>query len=181
MDNNPLQLISAIAQAVSAIFMVAIAFFSFKISDSMLKQEKQSVYLKLYEIVQKHHSQEITDLKACIYSLNDKNMLEEMVEKATKDGVSLRQYDPHFHSKVCALVNYFESLGMFLEYGWKDMPENFKLMMLDMLHNSVSKTWSKIYMYHNDIYQKERSSDWAKSFQWLNSVVEKHRQTYGLR
>jgi hypothetical protein len=145
-----------------------IAYFSYRIASAALDETQQSAYLKLYEVVQKHHSREITDLRATVHRLD------ETVSKIPK-GQTLQSYDSDFHSKISSLANYYESLGMFLQYRWDKFPPEGKSMMIAMLHNSVDKTWPLIEKHKDTIYPKGCPPDWAQSFQWLHKQVENYR------
>lgn len=180
MDVEIVKAIMTAAQALTAVFAAIIAIYSCKIARQSLEQTEQSVYLKLYDIIQKHHSQEITDLKGCIYTPDNKSKLEEVSKSASAANKTMKEFDPIFHSKVCALANYFESIGMFLEYRWKKMPIEAQTMMLAMLHNSVTKTWKEIDTHKDAIYPKERPIDWAQSFQWLNREAERYHPDQNL-
>ena len=151
-----------------------IAYNGFRISQRSFEEAQQAVYLKLYEVVQKHHSKEVTDLRKCAHQLSEK------LQQATAAGVSLQKFDSEFHSNISALANYYESLGMFLQYRWEKFPLDSKEMMLAMLHNSVAKIWPLIYQNKDAIYPNNRSRDWAQSFQWLHSQVEIYRRERNL-
>jgi hypothetical protein len=174
MDIELFKAIVVATQALTAIFAAIIVVFSYKIDRGNLEQTQQNVYLKLYEIVQKHHSKEITDLRATIYSIKT------AVEAASRAKTSLRESDPKLHSEVSALANYYESLGMFLQYRWEKFPLDSKTMMLAMLHNSVSKIWPLINEYKDAIYPNGRPRDWAQSFQWLHTQVQDYRSEHDL-
>lgn len=180
MDAEYFRVVATAAQALTATFAAVIAVFSYKIARQSLEQTEQNVYLKLYEIIQRHHTQEITDLKGCIYTPDNKSKLAEVRRAAEAASLPLKAFDSAFHSKVCALANYFESIGMFLEYRWEKMPAESKTMMLAMLHNSVTKTWPEIYAHRDFIYPNGRPSDWAQSFQWLHTQAENYRRDRSL-
>lgn len=160
---------TAISQALITAIAAAIAFFSFKISKQNLTKTHISTQLKLYELVEKHHSKETTILRSTVFQLEDN------VAKARATGKTLQESNPQFHADISALVNYYESLGMFLQYSWPDLHEQARDMMLDMVHNSVSKIWPLIDKHKDAIYPSGRPRDWAQSFQWLHVESQKYR------
>ena len=173
--------ISTTAQAFIAICLLFVAISSYKISQRSIEQTEQDVYLKLYELVERHHGREITKLRGCIYTPENECKLEIAAQAAKAKGTkSLKEYDKDFHLEVSALINYFESVGMFLQFRWKKMPEESKDMMLAMLHNSTTKTWEKIEKHTDFIYGYKRPLDWAKSFQWLFRTVADYRRVNNL-
>jgi hypothetical protein len=169
MDLESVKIVTAVAQVLTAVCAALIAYFSYTIAIRNLYQAQQTVYLKFYEIVQRHHTQEITDLRSCVYSLASK------VAAALQAGKTLREQDEAFHSKISALANYYESLGMFLQYRWTAFPQDARTMMLAMLHNSVSNTWPLIDQYKDAIYSN-RPRDWAQSFRWLHDRVQEYQK-----
>lgn len=86
--------------------------------------------------------------------------------EASSAGLTLAEYDENFHKQIYALVNYYESLSVFLQYGWKNFSHETRTLMLDVFQNSSSKIWPLINEYKSSIYGGEPPRDWASSFQW---------------
>ena len=103
-----IELLTAIGSLFTAFCALIITFFSFRVSRSTLIQSQQSAYLNFYKLVEKHHSKEITDLRRIGYQIKEK------CEVAKSEQKNLQQLDSEFHSKVSALTNYYESVGMYL-------------------------------------------------------------------
>ncbi len=149
----------------------AILYFSFR-------ETRKTAYIHfltvIAPIIQRHHSQEITDLRRIVMTQLDSEAL-----KAKEASKTLFQLDPKLHSEASTLANYYESLGMVLQGSWHILPDEMKSMFLAMLHNSVSKTWS-LYEKHKDVIYPNRPRDWAQSYQWLFHIVDEYRKKNNL-
>jgi len=136
---------------------------------------KKLSYLSFYEIVQKHHTKEMTQLRKDVFS-----QIDQKVKQARDQKKPLQEIDDAFHSRVSELANYYESLGLFLQGGWEIFPNSAKHMMLEMLHNSTTKAWESIKDNFDIIYPNKRPRDWAGSFQWLYGKVTEYRKEKSL-
>lgn len=146
-----------------------IAFWAFR-------EQKRATYMQFYEIVARHHGEEITDLRREVMT-----KLPEAAERARALGKTLFEIDPALQLKTSTLANYYEGMGTFLKGGWNIFPEQARNAMLEMLHNSVSKTWPVIEKYRDEIYPKQkRPPDWAGSYRWLHEKVVVYRKEHGL-
>ena len=157
-----------------SIFSAVIAGLSVLAARSTFKENRNLTYLQFYNIISKHHSEEITGLRRIV-----RDGLELKAQEAQKLKKTLAEFDPDFHLKVSALANYYESLGMFLQGSWHFLPTDVKKTMLAMLHNSVSKHWPPINKYKSLIHP-DPPRDWAQSFQWLYNEVDKYRKENNL-
>ncbi len=165
-----LDLISKIATIAIPIVGLVIAYMGYRMRAASVKLSEQSAYFSLYKLVENHHSESVTELRKAGYSIEAK------CEEAIKLKKSLKEYDEEFHLKVSALANYYESVGMFLEFRWGKLPEDSRNMMLAMLHNSTSTFWPLFDKYKDCIYPNSRPSDWAHSFKWLFGKVNAYKQ-----
>ncbi len=139
-----------------------------------LKEHRKLAYIQFYEMIKRHHTEEITDLRRTVM-----RELPTEVEKAKSLGRPLVEVNPDIHLKASALANYYEGLGMFLQGGWNLFPNEAKETMLAMLHNSVSRTWPLFDKYRDTIYP-DRPKDWAQSYQWLFNEAQNYRAKKGL-
>lgn len=130
--------------------------------------------MQFYEIISRHHSSEITTLRREVFS-----KLEDAVARAKVSNQTLLQTDPAVHLSVSTLANYYEAIGMFLQGGWNIFPKEARNTMLEMLHNSVTRSWTLIDE-HKDIINPNRASDWAGSFKWLYDKAKAYRQEKAL-
>lgn len=135
-----------------------------------LKENRKLAYLQFYEIIKRHHTEEITDLRRKVMT-----QLASEAEKAKSASKPLIETNPDLHLKASVLANYYEGLAMFLKGGWDLFPEEARNTMIEMLHNSVSKTWPTFERY-KDVLYPNRPRDWAQSYQWLFKEVEKYRK-----
>jgi hypothetical protein len=133
------------------------------------RENQKSTLLKLYnDVIEKHHSTEITELRREGYKA-----LRESCPAAAQEGVTLSQYDRGAAIKVSRLANYYESLGMLLEASWSILPQSTRRVMKEMLHHNVSRFWPLYCEYIDTIRLKEsRAIDYANSFEWLYNQVK---------
>lgn len=152
-------IINLVLTALAGLF----AFLSFR-------EQKQATYMQFYEIVSRHHTEEITSLRRDVMT-----KLPSLAEKAKAEGRHLADLDSELHLKISTLANYYEGIGTFLKGGWSIFPEEARNAMLEMLHNSVSRTWPLIEKYQAQIHPS-RPPDWAGSYRWLFEQVVEFRK-----
>lgn len=163
MDQIPL--LTAIASAIAAIAASWAAYRTYQATHNTFQENRNLVYLHFYELIARHHSEEMTALRRVV-----RTQLRHKAEEAIDRNLSLFQHDPDLHLKVSTLANYYESLGMFLEGNWNYLPREVQETMKKMLHNSVTSHWTDIQKYKAQIHPTA-PRDWAGSFQWLNGVM----------
>ncbi len=128
-------------------------------------------YLQLIQpIIERHHTEEITNLRREILC-----NLKIKAEEAKNRNSLLVDTDKEMQGKASALANYYEGIGMLLQIIWGFLPADSKDIILQMFHNSVSKTWP-IYREYQDVIYPTRPKDWAESYKWLYEEVSKYRQ-----
>lgn len=158
-----LSAISAIAATVAAVA-----------AKRLFSENRLLSYYNFHNIISKHHTEELTELRRTV-----REQLSSKAAEAKKQHKTLQDIDPNFHLKVSTLANYYESIGMFLQGGWRFFPDEVKETMMQLLHNSVSKHWPEINEYKSLIHP-DRPRDWAQSFQWLYEQVTEYRKKHGL-
>jgi len=137
-------------------------------------EQRKSTFMQFYAIVERHHSQEITSLRRQVLT-----QLKSESDRAQETGKSLVEINPELHLQVSTLANYYEALGTFLKGGWTTFPREAREMMLEMLHNSVSRSWPLMNTYQSVIYPN-RPGDWAGSYKWLYEQVQIYKKTKNL-
>ncbi len=157
-----------------SILSVVIALASASFAAATYLENRRAMYLAFYNIIEKHHSRELTELRRAV-----RESLDEKAKQAIEEGKSLFQIDQELHAKVSTLANYYESLGMFLQGAETLFPKRIRNTMLEMLHNSVTKHWEQIDQYKKIIHPS-RPMDWAQSFQWLYNQVAEYRKEHVL-
>jgi hypothetical protein len=158
-------LFTAGASAVAAIAAAWAAYRTYQATQNTFQENRNLVYLQFYQLIARHHSEEMTALRRTV-----RTELKVKAEEAIKQNKTLFQLDPEFHLKVSALANYYEALGMFLEGNWNYFPQEVQETMKKMLHNSVTNHWEGIQKYKAQIHPTA-PRDWAGSFQWLNEIM----------
>lgn len=133
------------------------------------RERKRSAYVWFYEIIARHHSEEMTALRGEV--LSD---LDAAASRARAQGGTLRRVDPAFYAKVMTLVNYYEGVGMFLRGAWRLFPKESQDVMCRMFHHSVGKTWHLLNEYADEI-RPDRQADWAAGLRWLYETTEDMR------
>lgn len=133
------------------------------------RENQKSTLLKLYsDVVEKHHSADVTQLRRDGYEA-----LTGSCQAAHEEGVPLREYDSEAQLKVSRLANYYESLGMLYEASWPLLPKSTRWVLVEMVHNSVSRFWPLYCKYIDTIRPEEgRAADYAGSFEWLYNQVQ---------
>lgn len=125
------------------------------------RERKRSAYVWFYDIIARHHSEEMTALRGEV--LSD---LGREAAAAREQGSTLRDIHPAFYAKVMTLVNYYEGVGMFLRGAWRLFPAESQDVMCRMFHHSVGKTWHLLNEYADEI-RPDRQADWAAGLRWL--------------
>ena len=135
-----------------------------------VKEQTKSTYMQFYEIIAHHHTEEVTGLRREVMI-----KLPDTAERARAANKLLLELDPELQLKTSSLANYYEGIGTFLKGGWSIFPTEARNAMLEMLHNSVSRTWPLIEKYKDQIYPK-RPLDWAGNYKWLYDQVVAYRK-----
>ncbi len=161
-------LLAILVSVVSAV----VALLSARHARKTFQENRNISYLNFYNIIQKHHSREITDLRRTV-----RDGFKVVAETARKKGLPIKDIDESMHLEVSTLANYYESLGMFLQGGWHFFPKEVQETMLEMLHNSATEHWSQLAPY-KDLIHPRRPNDWAKSFEWLNNKCVAYRKEH---
>jgi len=154
---TPILQLSQIVVAACALYVAASVR---KIQQANLENATQNTYMKLYELIERHHSPEITELRKCANELSAKAL------EASSAGLTLSQYDDVYHKRIYSLINYYESLAVFLQYGWKNFSQETRTLMLDVFQNSSSRIWPLVEEHKCIIYGGEPPKDWVSSFRW---------------
>ena len=162
-----------IAILISLVSLV-VALTSVYYARKCFEEGRNSTYILLFDIIKRHHSPEITELRKVVLT-----SLKSKCEEARSVNQKLVDYAPKVHANASELANYYEALGMFLQGGWNYLPPQAKEMFLEMLHNSVTNTWGIYATYRETIYAGN-SPDWIASYQWLYKECVLFRRRKGL-
>jgi len=172
-----ISLVAAVSSAIAALASAWVAYRTygatertFRATRDAFQENRNLVYLQFYELIARHHSQELTKLRREV-----RTGLKIKAEKAIAENKTLAETDPDFHLQVSTLANYYEALGMFLEGNWDFFPSEVRETMKKMLHNSVVAHWEEIERYKRQIHPNP-PRDWAGSFQWLYGVMKDYKR-----
>jgi hypothetical protein len=157
-------------------FSVAASYLSLFIACFALIERRKAVILSLQNIINNHHSKDNTKLRKLV-----RNRFDEKLETAKDKGKMLYEIDDEdeFHIKLSALINYYESLGMFLKSTRFIFRGKVRKNLYKMLHNSVKEHWEQIKDHKDSIHPKP-PLDWAYHFEWLYDEIMKYRSKNGL-
>ena len=72
------------------------------------RELKRDTYMQFYEIVARHHTQDVTNLRREVMT-----KLPSVAESALQQNKSLLETNPELQLKTSALANYYEGLGHF--------------------------------------------------------------------
>lgn len=165
METETIATLGFLISLISAVIALMSAFFARK----SFEESRNSTYIQIFDIIKRHHSPEITALRKIVLTT-----LDSKCKEAAKLNKCLLDYAPETHEKASELANYYESLGMFLQGGWHYFPLQVKATFMEMLHNSVTNTWS-LFSEHKAIIYTGKSPDWAGSYRWLYNECQEYR------
>lgn len=144
-----------------------------RISERTAHQAQSASFLDLYPIVEKHHSPEIARLRQ--FARED---LPGICASSREENMSLKDYDKKYGgnaSKTAGHVaNYYESLGMLVEFGQEKMLPEVTALLLDMIHVSAYDIWEIFFDNLDVIYPHDDGMDeWGGSFEYLYQLIAK--------
>lgn len=154
---------STLATATAAVAAIWYTYETQKLRRATAQQALDTALLSLFPIVEKHHSPEIADLRRFA-----RNELPQVCAKARAANAKLSTFDPKAAEKASDVANYYESLGMLVEYGAGRLSPDVENLILDMVQKSAHDIWE---IFHANIDVIHRSPDnlgtWAGSFEKL--------------
>lgn len=139
------------------------------ISRITAQQAQSASFLDLYPIVEKHHTPEIAQLRRFA-----RDELPRKCAAAREKGVSLKEYDGEAARTAGDVANYYESIGMLVEFGETKILPEVTALLLDMVHVSTYDIWEIYYDNLDVIYpHPEGMDEWAGSFEYLYHLVSR--------
>jgi len=160
---------------VTNICLTIIALLSTGIAVWTLSQNRKQAYTEFFRIIEKHHSNELTERRETVIS-----QFEGEAGKAEEYGLLLKDSNPEFSSETRALINYYESMGMFLKGGSRIFSKTMENQLLEMLRVSTIKYW-KMVEPRKGIIKENPADDWCANFEWLYQQVREYEDKNGLK
>jgi hypothetical protein len=103
-----------------------------------------------------------------------RNELELQCTNARNAKKSLEEFDPTAAKKASDVANYYESIGMLIEHGNRNLLPDVVNMLLDMVHVSAHDFWE---IYHRNIVVIHPGplGSWAGSFENLYFRISEYK------
>jgi len=154
---------STLATLAAAVAAIWYTYETQKLRRATAQQALDTAFLSLFPVVERHHSSPIADLRRFA-----RNELPAICAKARAVDAKLDVFDPVAAKKASDVANYYESLGMLIQYGAGKLSPDVENMLLDMVQKSAHDIWE---IFHDNIRVIHRSPDnlgtWAGSFEKL--------------
>jgi hypothetical protein len=154
---------STLATLTAAVAAIWYTYETQKLRRATAQQALDAAFLSLFPVVERHHSSSIADLRRFA-----RDELPLICTKARAANAKLMAFDSVAAKKASDVANYYESLGMLIQYGAGKLSPDVENMLLDMVQKSAHDIWE---IFHANIDVIHRSPDnlgtWAGSFEKL--------------
>ncbi len=138
------------------------------VTEKAATQALNASFLQLFPIVERHHSPQIAEFRRFA-----RDELPAKCAGARAAGMSLKEFDPKASIIASDIANYYESIGMLVEHGEKNLLSDVESMLLDMIRASAHEIW-EIFFDNIDVIHPGKLGTWAGSFEYLYQRIGKY-------